>query len=300
MRRFPAAVLLILGVMGCADTAGDSSPGDTAGSAVPTSASVVTTSAPASEVPTADATVPPTTEPEQCLTLRYENYAQVELVSPQGTRVLIDVGDPSRLSSPPTADDILLTTHTHWDHYEESFQTSFPGQQLFIREGTLDAPGVHVDGIASVHRSTQRPLPEGGYNYLYIIDVAGLRVAHFGDIGQDDLTPEQLSVLGTVDVAISQLANPYSDMDAANLKGFHLMQQLAPRLLIPTHVDRATASRLPGYWPGAQAVGSPLTICPSGLPATTEYLLLGDNATQFAANLQLPVLTPTDCVCAEP
>jgi len=131
------------------------------------------------------------------------------------------------------------------------------------------------------------------------VDMAGLRIAHLGDIGQDELTPEQLALLGTVDVVITQFANPYSDMDAVNRKGFHLVEQLAPRLVVPTHLDNPSAALLPTYWPGARASAGPITVCPSGLPATTEFLLLGDNADGFADALQLPVLSPTDCVCAD-
>ncbi len=66
--------------------------------------------------------------------------------------------------------------------------------------------------------------------------MAGLRVAHFGDIGQKALTPDQLKILGKVDIAITQLANMYSDMTAQNKKGFNLMDQLKPKLIIPTHI----------------------------------------------------------------
>lgn len=263
-----------------------------------TSSGASSSTAPPTEPSTSQETTT-TTQPEQCLTLRHENYAQFELVAPEGTRVLIDVGDPGRLSSPATPADILLTTHTHWDHYDERFQASFPGQQLFTSVGAIDAPGVHIEGIASAHRNSQRPKPEGGYNYIYLVEIAGLRVAHFGDIGQDALSPEQLAALGTVDVALGQVANPYSDMDARNRKGFNLIEQVTPRLFIPTHVDRATAALLPTYWPGTQATGAAITVCQSGLPETTEFLLLDANAADFAAGVQLAMHTPTDCVCRE-
>lgn len=294
MRYFPAVMALTLGLAACSDTepsAAPTTPAITRAATLPATTAAATTT---------EATAPPTTEPEQCLTLRYEGYAQVELVSPEGTRVLIDVGTPTRLSAPAAAADLLLTTHTHWDHYVAAFQRSFPGQQLMTQEGTLDAPGVHIQGIASAHTSRQQPKPQGGYNYLYVIDMAGLRVAHFGDIGQDDLTPEQVSALGDIDVVITQFANPYSDMDATNRKGFHLVEQVAPRLIVPTHLDNPAADLLPTYWPGAYSTSPAITVCPSGLPDTTEFLLLTDNADGFAARLQLPELAPADCICPQP
>ena len=50
------------------------------------------------------------------ITLYHEIYAQVEIISPRGVRVLIDVHDPSLLSKPATKQDMLLTTHRHFDH----------------------------------------------------------------------------------------------------------------------------------------------------------------------------------------
>jgi len=43
--------------------------------------------------------------------LYYEENAQVELISPAGSRVLIDVHDPGALSSPPTAKDGLVAQY---------------------------------------------------------------------------------------------------------------------------------------------------------------------------------------------
>ena len=52
----------------------------------------------------------------------------------------------------------------------------------------------------------------------FIVDMAGLRIAHFSDIGQEVLTHEQLKVLGKVDIAITQLSNMWSGMSAENKK----------------------------------------------------------------------------------
>ena len=71
------------------------------------------------------------------LKLYYEENAQVELISPEGSRVLIDVHDPSLLSSPPTSKDVLLTTHNHGDHRRLDFVSSFPGKQLDVKTGDI-------------------------------------------------------------------------------------------------------------------------------------------------------------------
>jgi hypothetical protein len=99
--------------------------------------------------------------------LRYEEGAQVEIISPGGTRILIDVANPSALSRPATEQDVLLTTHTHADHYNRAFVKAFTGQQLLTRQGTLTLGDVIIQGIASVHNVRDPMLAENGTNYIY-------------------------------------------------------------------------------------------------------------------------------------
>lgn len=184
---------------------------------------------------------------------------QFEAVSPEGIRVLMDIANPSLLSSPPTAKDLLVTTHSHPDHYLSSFVNSFPGQQLKIKTGILQTDDMKITGIASSHTASNEFLPEGGSNYIYLIETGGLRIVHFGDIGQDKLTAEQLSILGEVDIAITQFSNSYSAMNIENRKGFNLMDQVKPKLIIPTHIDEATAKYAAKKWESFYIAG-PLKI----------------------------------------
>jgi L-ascorbate metabolism protein UlaG (beta-lactamase superfamily) len=72
-----------------------------------------------------------------------------------------------------------------------------------------------------------------------VFEVNGLRIAHMGDIGQDTLTKDQLKALGKIDIAFMQFENPYSTMTLANAKGFNLIEQLSPTVIIPTHYTNA-------------------------------------------------------------
>lgn len=168
------------------------------------------------------------------ITLYHEIYAQVEIISPRGVRVLIDVHDPSLLSKPATKQDILLTTHRHFDHTSE-LTDAFPGQTLNVKTGNIEKDDIHIRGIASSHGDVLSFKDEGGSNYIFLIKIGDIRIAHFGDIGQEKLTEEQLKLLGRIDIAITQFANPYADMDIENKKGFNLMAQLNPKIIIPTH-----------------------------------------------------------------
>lgn len=211
---------------------------------------------------------------EAKLTIYYEGNAQVELISPQGSRVLIDVYDPSLLSAPATANDILLTTHGHSDHVS-SLTNNFPGQSLYIKAGTIKTKDVSIVGIPSSHNQDNRFMPEKGSNYIFIIDIAGLRVAHFGDIGQLALTPEQLNALGKVDIAITQLSNSFSNMDIDNLKGFNLMDQLKPKMIIPAHDDIDTVKYAAKLWK-AYYTEKPLKVGPADLDTQTKLVFVGE------------------------
>jgi hypothetical protein len=240
---------------------------------------------PPTEIPT---TVPPTEIPitvpltetslPDCVTLIYGEYAQFEIVGSSGQRVLVDVFNPPKLSSQVTESDVLLTTHTHWDHWNEEFQVKFPGLQLFAQTGFLEAPGIIIHGIASAHNEGDRFKLEGGTNYIYLIEIGSLRIAHFGDIGQKALTDEQLAVLETIDIAITQINNNYSDMNAQNRKGINLVEQLQPRLVIPTHLNLDTIKLAVTQWDGYYTESPTVRICESDLKHKgTRILLMGDS-----------------------
>jgi len=60
--------------------------------------------------------------------------------------------------------------------------------------------------------------------------------------------------LGKVDIAITQLSNMWSGMSAENKKGFNLMDQLQPKLIIPTHIhDPACAKIASDKWNGYES-----------------------------------------------
>ena len=243
---------------------------------------------PATNTPLPATNTPPSEAPK--VTLRFKDPAGFELVSPQGTRVLIDIAYPTALTSPATEKDILLTTHGHGDHFNSQFAKSFPGRQLKFQEGEIKQPDVAIKGIKSAHGGTA---PDGS-NYIYVIDMGGLRIAHFGDIGQEKLTQDQLDQLGEVDVALTQFENSYSAMSLANKKGFNLMEQVKPKLIIPTHGNgnAEVIKYAIELWKNGYVGIGEITIGRSDLPAGggTKFLVLGDSllASAYQKTFNLP------------
>jgi hypothetical protein len=235
-----------------------------------------------------DTPAPTSTPQEPKVAFYYENSCQFELVDSAGTRVLIDVGEPRYLKSPATEKDALLTTHTyHTDHYNKAFATAFPGKQL-VAAGALDLPGVAIKGIESTHSDN----PNSGKMIIYIVDMGGLRIVHFGGVGQAQFTPEQLTQLGQVDVAIMQLENTASNMNLTNEKAFKLMEQVKPKLVIPTHgnVNMKIIKYAIELWKTATVSSGPVTIGRSDLASGdgTQLLVLGDLASAYKKIFSLP------------
>ncbi len=215
-----------------------------------------------------------------------DSQLQFELISPEGTRVFTDVSSPDALSKPAGSNDILLTTNSYPGTYLPDFVNSFPGKQLFRKIGTLEGNGVKVTGISSMHDQLSELLPENGANYIFLIEMGGLRIADFGYIGQEKLTKEQLDILGEIDIAITQLKNPFCNMTLENRKGFNLMDQLNPKLIIPTNFDEATARFAVTKWEGFYAVG-PVKIGKSDLVSPKPRILFMESWGKICKGLKL-------------
>jgi L-ascorbate metabolism protein UlaG (beta-lactamase superfamily) len=221
------------------------------------------------------------------VTIYYEENAQVEIIGPTGRRVLVDVWNPSALSAPTTANDVLLTTHAHGDHYVQTFIDSFPGKKLTWEPGTIKLDDASVTSIPSAHDEGTAIAPLGANNYLYVIDIGGIRITHFGDIGQAELQPDQLDTIGQTDIAISQLSNPFSTMDETNKKGFNLMAQVKPRLIIPTHLSGATAQLASTTWHATFSANPSISFTKAQLPTATTIVFMGTSASSYGTILNL-------------
>jgi hypothetical protein len=220
----------------------------------------------------------PTSTPEpQGVTLTYEDAAQVELVTITGRTIYIDIANTAALTKKePAADDILLTTHLHSDHYYKKFESNFPGQKITTAVGKIELPEVTITSIASAHNTNDPVKDEGATDYIFIIETGGLRIAHLGDIGQEALSADQLAAIGKVDLLITQLSNSFSSMNADNRKGFNLIAQINPRLIIPTHSDNDTIKIAVETWTGYGSKPRTVTIRPDALPEQTSILILGN------------------------
>lgn len=208
--------------------------------------------------------------------------AQVELICPNNVRILFDVADLESLSESPTSNDILLTTHTHPDHFIKEFADSFPGIQLCMEEGEINRTGIHIKSIVASH-TPDMPSDNGkGDNYIIIADIGDLRVVHFGDLGQKQLTPKQLSALSNraINIAIMMLSEP----------PIEIIDLLKPKVLIPTHLWGSPATKsIIQRWPPNRVDNTWIKLNKDSLPTQTTLLFIGDWGERIGKMYKLPL-----------
>lgn len=139
------------------------------------------------------------------------------------------------LTPPRGKTDIVLSSHSHDDHDNlDSFNESF----VIKYAGEYEVKGIIIRGITSFHDN------EGGKkcgsNNIYVINIEGINICHLGDLGQKELTPEQVDAIGNVDILMTPVGGDYlldkeelNILDAEGAK--KIINQIEPRIVIPMH-----------------------------------------------------------------
>jgi L-ascorbate metabolism protein UlaG (beta-lactamase superfamily) len=137
-------------------------------------------------------------------------------------------GPETGLKPPSQAADIVLTSHEHADHNN----IKSVGGEPFIVDGPgeYEVKGIFVQGIASWHDSSEGK--QHGQNTIYVIEAEDLRICHLGDIGQKELTDEQLQKIGEVDILMIPVGGGSTISEKEAMK---IMSQIEPKITIPMH-----------------------------------------------------------------
>ncbi len=125
--------------------------------------------------------------------------------------------------------DLLLVTHEHMDH---NGVEAIGGEPAILRStaGRLESPLGEVTAIASEH--DEEAGTARGPNTIFVFELDGLRVAHFGDFGQSELRSEQAEAIGAIDLLIVPVgAGPTIGAEQAAA----IVARLSPRWAVPMH-----------------------------------------------------------------
>lgn len=123
---------------------------------------------------------------------------------------------------------IVTVSHDHHDHNNVSSLRGNP----FV----LDGPGEYelkktaIRGINSFHDTKEGK--ERGVNTIFIIEAEGLNICHLGDLGQKELSSDQLDKIGDIDILMIPVGGIYT-IDGE--RAVAIINQIEPRIVIPMH-----------------------------------------------------------------
>jgi L-ascorbate metabolism protein UlaG (beta-lactamase superfamily) len=124
---------------------------------------------------------------------------------------------------------LLLVTHEHMDH---NGVEAVGGDPTILRStaGRLESPLGEVIAIASEH--DEQAGTERGPNTIFVFELDGLRIAHFGDFGQSELRDEQAALLDDLDLLFIPVGG------AATIgaeQAAEIVARLSPQWVVPMH-----------------------------------------------------------------
>ncbi|MFH1112003.1 MAG: MBL fold metallo-hydrolase [Patescibacteria group bacterium] len=144
--------------------------------------------------------------------------------------VIFDPFDPAKvgLKLPKLSGDIVAITHDHFDH---NYLAGVSGDYFLIKgPGEYEVKQTFIYGIPGFHDNTGGS--ERGPITMYLLESEGMLLAHMGDLGQTQLTDEQLEQLEGVDILILPVGGVYT-IDAK--QAVEIISQIEPRIVIPIH-----------------------------------------------------------------
>lgn len=206
------------------------------------------------------------------VTYKYNSYI---ITSAEGEKVIVD---PTEMPGKDVIDlnpAAIVNTHAHGDHNDLAYSDSYDCQKLPYIAGDINTEDFHIYTVDSAHASDTILDPPD--NFIIVFEVDGLRIAHMGDIGQETLTEEQLEEIGPIDIAFMQFDNSFSSMSLKNMKGFNLIEQLNPKIIIPTHYAKADIALFDEKYGGVTEFENVLTISAEDLPEDTMNVYMISN-----------------------
>lgn len=124
--------------------------------------------------------------------------------------------------------DIVLVTHDHDDHNNIKKVSDSPF--VVTGPGEYDVKGASIKGISAYHDDSQGK--QRGKITVYTIEAEGIKLCHLGDLGQKELTPNQLERIGEVDILMIPIGGTFT-IDAK--EAMKIMSQIEPKVIIPMH-----------------------------------------------------------------
>jgi len=167
------------------------------------------------------------------ITITFLGHSSFLIESPGGVRAVTDYNGYNTPIEPP---DIATMNHAHSSHYAERPDPRIPN---VLRGWRIDGKPQMYDLIVNDMHVSNLPTNIRGWdggtemygNSIFLFESAGVCIAHLSHL-HHLLTPDDLAVLGHVDVVMASVDGTYtlSQQDVAAV-----LDQLHPRLVLPMH-----------------------------------------------------------------
>jgi L-ascorbate metabolism protein UlaG (beta-lactamase superfamily) len=125
--------------------------------------------------------------------------------------------------------DLLLVTHEHLDHNGVG-AVGDAATTIRATAGRHESSLGEVLGVASEHDRVAGT--ERGPNTIFVLELDGVRLAHFGDFGQSRLRPEQREAIGEVDLLFLPVGGGPT---IGGAMAAEIASQLSPTWVVPMH-----------------------------------------------------------------
>ena len=192
--------------------------------------------------------------------VRWWGQGMVSIETMWNLRVVIDPYKTDiGYDDPELTADLVLVTHEHFDHNNVDLVRGEPHVARGLDDdGNVQTVDHWLDRLPNADDVTWTAAKEGdlptspnalrvhtvagwhdnkdgaqrGANALFVIDVDGVRIVHCGDLGQHELTKDQLTALGHIDVLLVPVGGTYT-VDGKQAAG--IVAQVKPRIVVPIH-----------------------------------------------------------------
>ncbi|WP_440059540.1 MBL fold metallo-hydrolase [Thermogladius sp. 4427co] len=161
----------------------------------------------------------------------WHGHACVSITLSNGYTIVIDPHDGASLGlKPPSVKgDLVLVTHTHFDHNAVEVVKKDKSRVLIEFAGESKLDNVVVKGFQTFHDKQQGR--RRGRNYIYLIEAEGARIAHLGDLGHVP-GEDVLDSLKGIDLLIPPVGGTFT-IDAR--EAWEIVEKTKPVNIMPIH-----------------------------------------------------------------
>lgn len=164
--------------------------------------------------------------------ITYYGHSTFKLKGKVGTVVTDPYDDYIGLTLPSLSADIVTVSHDHKDHnaISKAKGTARRDKPFIISQaGEYEIGDISIFGTKTFHDDSKGS--ERGENVVFTIMIDEITVCHLGDLGHE-LTQEQLSAIGAVDVVLCPVGGTFTIDPALAAK---TIRSLEPSIAIPMH-----------------------------------------------------------------